>query len=166
MNQGIEGKSSKRGKYTSWTGEEMAETGNFATVHGVAQTLREFKQKYPQLKMQPTSDFKEATKNSKKITGQLPNTLNNWKRSAFIHAPRLNEKNNYLRLKGAPVTASAINSTAKRVAIANDCSILIEHERYLSFNSDWGKYFLYRMEKEGKKVTRRYDQTSKIPVAF
>ena len=70
-----------------------------------------------------------------------------------------------LRLKGAPVTASVINSIAKGVVIANDRSILIEHGGYLSFNSDWGKNVLYRMEKEGKKMTRRCATTSKIPVA-
>ena len=35
---------------------------------------------------------------------------------------------------------------------------------YLSFNSDWGKNFPYRMEKE-RKVTYRYATMSKIPVA-
>ena len=76
----IEGKSSKRGKYKSWTGEEKAEIGNFATVHGIAQTLRAFKQKYPQLTKQSASDFKKAAEKSKKMTGHLPTTLNNRKR--------------------------------------------------------------------------------------
>ena len=70
-----------------------------------------------------------------------------------------------LRLKGAPVTASVINSIAKGVVIANDRSILIEYGGYLSLNSDWGKNLLYRMEKERKKMTRRCATTSKLPVA-
>ena len=70
-----------------------------------------------------------------------------------------------LRLKGAPVTASVINSIAKGVVIANDHSILIEYGGYLSLNSEWGKNVLYRMEKEGKKMTRRCATTSKLPVA-
>ena len=70
-----------------------------------------------------------------------------------------------VRLKGAPVTASVINSIAKGVVIANDRSILIEYGGYLSLNSDWGKNVLYRMEKEGKKMTHRCATTSKLPVA-
>ena len=42
-----EGKGSKRGKYRPWTGEEKAESGSFATVHGVAETLQKLKEKYP-----------------------------------------------------------------------------------------------------------------------
>ena len=42
---------------------------------------------------------------------------------------------------------------------------MIEYGGYLSLNSDWGKNVLYRMEKEGKKMTRRCATTSKLPVA-
>ena len=70
-----------------------------------------------------------------------------------------------LRLKGAPVTASVSNSLAKGVVNANDRRILIEYGGYLSLNSDWGKNVLYRMEKEGKKMTCRCATTSKLPVA-
>ena len=55
-----EGKGSKRGKYRPWAGEEKAEIGSFATVHGVAETLRKLKEKCPHLTKQSISHFKKA----------------------------------------------------------------------------------------------------------
>ena len=165
-----EGKGSKRGKYRRWTGEEKAEIGSFATVHGVAETLRKLKGKYPHLTKQSISDFKKAAQSAQKRTGQLPSTISSRKRGRPALMPEDLMKKTItlveaLRLKGAPVTASVINSIAKGVVIANDRSILIEYGGYLSLNSDWGKNVLYRMEKEGKKMTRRCATTSKLPVA-
>ena len=165
-----EGKGSKRGKYRRWTGEEKAEIGSFATVHGVAETLRKLKGKYPHLTKQSISDFKKAAQSAQKRTGQLPSTISSRKRGRPALMPEDLMKKTItlveaLRLKGAPVTASVINSIAKGVVIANDRSILIEYGGYLSLNSDWGKNVLYRMEKEGQKMTRICATTSKLPVA-
>ena len=164
-----EGKDS-RGKYRRWTGEEKAEIGSFATVHGVAETLRKHKEKYPHLTKQSISDFKKAAQSAQKRTGQFPSTISSRKRGRPALMPEDLMKKTItlveaLRLKGAPVTASVINSIAKGVVIANDRSILIEYGGYLSLNSDWGKNVLYRMEKEGKKMTRRWATISKLPVA-
>ena len=70
-----------------------------------------------------------------------------------------------LRLKGAPVTATVKNAVAKGIVMANDHTILVEHGGYLSLIYDWAKAVLNRMEKEGKKMTRRMATTAKIPVA-
>ena len=70
-----------------------------------------------------------------------------------------------LRLKEEPVTASIINSIAKGNVAYNDRSILIEHWGYPSLNSDWRKNVLYRMERDGRNMTRKRDTTSKSPVA-
>ena len=165
-----EGKGSKRGKYRNWTVEEKAEIGSFATVHVVAETLQKRKEKYPHLTKQSISDVKKAAQSAQKRTGQLPSTLSSRKRGRPALMPEDLMKKTItlveaLRLKGAPVTASVINSIAKGVVIANYRSILIEYGGYLSLNSDWGKTVLYRMEKEGKKMTRRCATTSKLPVA-
>ena len=69
------------------------------------------------------------------------------------------------RLKGAPVTAEVISSIAKGFIIANDRSLLIENEGYISLSHQWGHNVLYRMEQEGKKMCRRKAITEKIPVA-
>ena len=70
-----------------------------------------------------------------------------------------------LRLKGAPVTASVINAIAKGIVMANDRTKLVEHRVYLSLSYDWGRNVLYRMEREGKKMTMRMATTEKILVA-
>ena len=49
--------------------------------------------------------------------------------------------------------------------MANDRTILVEHRSYLSLSYDWGRNVLYRMEREGKKMTMRMATTEKIPVA-
>ena len=69
-----------------------------------------------------------------------------------------------LRLKGAPVTAGIINSIAKGVIRANDRSILVENGGYLSLNHQWGRNVLYRLDKDGKKMSRRKATTAKLPV--
>ena len=165
-----EGKGSKRGKYRPWTGEEKAEIGSFATVHGVAETLRKFKEKCPHLTKQSISDFKKGAQSAQKRTGQLPSTISSRKRGRPALMPEDLMKKTItlveaLRLKGAPVTASVSNSVAKGVVIANDRSILIEYGGYVSLSNDWGKNVLYRMEKEGKTMTSRCATTSKRPVA-
>ena len=42
-----------------------------------------------------------------------------------------------LRLKGAPVSAAAINSVAKGIVLANDSSLLIKNGGYLSLSNEW-----------------------------
>ena len=72
---------------------------------------------------------------------------------------------NALRLKGAPVSASVINSVAKGIILANDSSLLTENGGPISLSNDWARNILYRMDKEGRKMTRRMATTSKIPVS-
>lgn len=68
-------------------------------------------------------------------------------------------------LKGAPVTAAVINAIAKGIVMTNDRTIFVEHGGYLSLSYDWVRNVLYRMEREGMKMTMRMATTEKIPVA-
>ena len=45
-----------------------------------------------------------------------------------------------LQLKGAPVNANLIITTAKGILMANDCALLVEHGDYF-FNKQRGKTF-------------------------
>lgn len=58
-----------------------------------------------------------------------------------------------------------INAIAKGIVLANDRAILVEYRGYLSLSYDWGRNVLYRMEREGKKMTMKMATTEKIPVA-
>ena len=55
----LENKGKKRGKYIKWSAEERAEMGQHAAKHGVSQTVRVLKGKYPRLTKQTVSDFKK-----------------------------------------------------------------------------------------------------------
>ena len=56
----LENKGRKQRNYIKWTAEERAEIGQHAVRHGVNQTVRLLKGKYPRLAKQTVSDFKKA----------------------------------------------------------------------------------------------------------
>ena len=70
-----------------------------------------------------------------------------------------------LRLKGAPISTTVITSIAKGIIEANDRTILVENGGYLTLNNQSGQNVLYRIRKDGKKMTWRKGTTDKIPVS-
>ena len=166
----LEKNRSKRGKYNKWTGEERAEIARCANKNGVSQTVRLLKGKYPRLTKQTVSDFKKALNEAKRNTVGEVDEIRGRKRGRPTLLPeelmqKTIETIQTLRLKGAPVSATVVSAIAKGIVMANDRTILVEHGGYLSLSYDWAKAVLYRMEKEGKKMTRRMATTAKIPVA-
>ena len=158
-----------RKKYRIWTGDERAEIGRLAHKHGNAIALNMLAGRYPKLTKQSLSDFKkaylalksnedEALVIKKKKIGRptlLPEEL----------MKKTIEAVNALRVKGAPVSASVINSVAEGIILANDSSLLTENGGPISLSNDWARNILYCMDKEGRKMTRRMATTSKIPVS-
>ena len=134
-----ENNGSKRKKYKVWSEQERAEIGKLAWQHGNNSALDLLIGKYPRLTNQTTSDFKKAylalkTKDNevneikKKKTGRpslLPEDL--MKKTIDTVAG--------LRLKGAPVSASVINSAAKGIVLANNRSLLIENGGHISLSN-------------------------------
>ena len=138
------------------------EIGTYANRTSVAKAVRDLSHKYPGLTKQSVSDFRkhasEPEKMKKKKQGRptlLPEEIMT-KTIKLVKA---------LRLKGAPITCQVINSVARGIVEANDRSILIENGGYLTLNRQWGRNVLYRIEKDGKKMTRRKGTTDKIPVS-
>ena len=70
-----------------------------------------------------------------------------------------------LRLRGAPVTSSIINTVAKGIVQANDRTLLVENGGHLSLSSDWTRKVLCRMDTLGRKMARHIATTARIPVA-
>ena len=150
--------------------EERAEIGQHAVRHGVNQTVRLLKGKYPRLTKQTVSDFKKAFIQAKQTTDGRVSEISFRKRGRPALLPddlmkKTIETTQALRLKGAPVTAAVINAIAKGIVMANDRTILVEHGGYLSLSYDWGRNVLYHMDREGKKMTMRMATTKKIPAA-
>ena len=51
-----------------------------------------------------------------------------------------------LRLKGAPISYNVINAIAKRIVVANDKTMLVEHGRYLKFTDNWARNVLSEVQ--------------------
>ena len=156
----LENKGTKRGKYIKWSAEERAEIGQHAVRHGVNQTLRLLKGKYPRLTKQTVSDFKKAFIQTKQTTDGPVSEISFRKlgRPALLPEDLMKktiETIQALRLKGA-----VINAIARGIVMANDRTILVEHGGYLSLSYDWGRDVLYRMEREGKKMTMKRISTT------
>lgn len=64
----LENKGTKQGKYIKCSAEERAEIGQHAVRHGVNQTVRLLKGKYPRLTRQTVSYFKKAFIEAKQTT--------------------------------------------------------------------------------------------------
>ena len=158
-----------RKKYRIWTGEERAEIGRLAHKHGNAIALNMLAGRYPKLTKQSLSDFRKAYLALKSNEDEVlvikkkkigrPTLLPEELMKKTIEAV------NALRLKGAPVSASVINSVDKGIILANDSSLLTENGGPISLSNDWARNILYCMDKEGRKMTRRMATTSKIPVS-
>ena len=58
-----------------------------------------------------------------------------------------------------------INALAKGIMMANDRSLLIEHDGYLSFSKQWGRNILSEVARTDRKILRRMATTSKVPIA-
>ena len=160
----------KRGNYQRWTSKLRADIGRFANLHGVASAVRHFKLKYPSITKQTVSDFKRAyvaaiNDNVKDVD------LLEKKRVGrpTLLPPELMDKTidliTNLRMKGTPITASIITATVQGIVIANDRSLLFQHGGHINLNSDWARNILYRMEAQGRAMTRHMTTTSKMPIA-
>lgn len=66
----LENKGTKRGKYIKWSAEERAEIGQHAVRHGVNQTVRLLKGKYPRHTKQTVCDLKKAFIQAKQTTDE------------------------------------------------------------------------------------------------
>ena len=164
-----ESEGGKRKKYRIWTGEERAEIGRLAHKHGNAIALNMLIGRYPRLTKQTLSDFKKAYLALKSNEDEVLVIKKKKIGRPTLLPEELMKKTietvNTLRLKGAPVSASVINSVAKGIILANDSSLLTENGGPISLSNYWARNILYRMDKEGRKMTRRMATTSKIPVS-
>ena len=57
-------------KYVKWTPQHRAETGRYASTHGVTAAVCHYQGKYPQLKKQTVFEFKASHQKQKKDTGK------------------------------------------------------------------------------------------------
>ena len=157
-----ETKTNKRGKYRMWTLEEKVEIGSYAVKTSVAKTVAGLSHKYPGLTKQSVSDFRKHASEPEKMTKKKQG------RPTLLPEEIMTKTTNLvkaLRLKGAPITSQVINSVARGIIEANDRSILIENGGYLTLNHQCGRNVLYRIARDGKKMTRRKGTTEKIPVS-
>ena len=70
-----------------------------------------------------------------------------------------------LRLKGAPISSSIINTISKGIVIASNRMLLVENGGHLSFSDSWARNIRNEMERNGKKMKRPMATTCKIPVS-
>ena len=130
--------------------EHAAKIGNASTVrflsskylHLTKQSIAEFKKAYNEGKQKGTDLSEGIVMKSKGRPTLLPKTLT--KKTIDISA---------LRLRGAPVTSSVINSVAKGIVQANDRTLLVENGGHLSLLNDWTRKVLYRRDTLGRKMT-------------
>ena len=145
-----------------WTLEEKVEIGSYAVKTSVAKTVRDLSHKYPGLTKQSVSDFRKHAsepEKMKKKKQRRPTLLPEEIMTKTINLVKA------LRLKGASITSQVINSVPRGIIEANDRSILIENGGYLTLNHQWDRNVLYRIARDGKKMTRRKGTTEQIPVS-
>ena len=68
-----------------------------------------------------------------------------------------------LRLEGAPVSSSIIDSIVKGIASANDRMLLIENGGHLSFSDSWTRNIRNEMERNGKTMKDAWEQHARFP---
>ena len=145
------------------------EIGEHAAKNGNASTLRFLSSKYPRLTKQSITEFKKTYKEGKQKGADLSEGIVMKSRGRPTLLPETLMKKTVdtisaLRLRGAPVTSSVINTVAKGIVQANDRTLLVENGGHLSLSNDWARKVLYRMDTLGRKMTRRIPTTARIPV--
>ena len=70
-----------------------------------------------------------------------------------------------LSFKGVPISYNVINAIAKGIVVANDRTMLVEHEGNLKFTDNWARNILNEVRRSEKKMVNRMAATSKISIA-
>ena len=103
-------------------------------------------------------EFNKANLKQKEYSGKEVTTLNA-KNEIVLNFFKA------LHLKGAPISYNVINSIAKRLVVANDRTMLVEHGEHLKFTDNWAKNILNKVQRSEKKMVKQMATTSKIPIA-
>ena len=115
-------------------------------------------------------EFKKAYLKQKKSSGKEVVILKAKKRGRLKLLPKEIMKKaiqtiKALRLKSAPISYNVINAIAKGIVVANDRTMLVEHEGNLKFTDNWARNILNEVRRSEKKMVNRMAATSKISIA-
>ena len=156
--------------YSRNSPEQKAEIGRYATSANIASAVRKYQADFPNLHKQTMFEFKKAYLKQKKSSGKEVVILKAKKRGRLKLLPKEIMKKaiqtiKALRLKSTPISYNVINAIAKGIVVANDRTMLVEHEGNLKFTDNWARNILNEVRRSEKKMVNRMAATSKISIA-
>ena len=157
-------------KYSKYSPEQKAEIGRYAASTNIASAVRKHQVDFPNLRKQTVYEFKKAYLKQKESSGKEVTILKAKRQGRPKLLPEEIMKKaiqtiKALRLQGAPISYNIINAIAKRIVVANDRTMLVEHGGHLQFTDNWARNVLNEVQRSEKKMVKRTATTSKIPVA-
>ena len=153
-----------------WTCKIRAEIGCYAATTTTAAAVKRYQLTYPTLSKQTVHEFKKAYLKEKEVTNKEVTVLKSRKRGRSKLLPedimaKTIQTVKALSLKGAPVSSAVINAIAKSVVMAEDRCLLTEYGCHLAFSDQWARNILNEIIRTEKKMVRKINTTSKVPVA-
>ena len=156
--------------YSRYFPEQKAEIGRYAASTNIASAVRKYEADFLNLRKQIVLEFKKAYLKQKEYSGKEVTILKPKKRGCPKLLPEEIMKKaiqiiKALRLKGAPISYNVINAFAKRIVVANDRTMFVEHGGHLKLTDNWAGNVLNEVQLSEKKMVKRIATTSKIPIA-
>ena len=156
--------------YSRYSPEQKAEIGRYAVSTNIASAVRKYQGDFPNLHKQTVFEFKKTYLKQKESSAKDVTILKTKKPGRSKLFPKEIMKKDIhtikaLRLKGAPISYNTINAIGKRIVVADDRTILVEHGGHLKFTDNWARNVLNEVQRSEKKMVKEISTTTKIPIA-